>query len=639
MRRLSALGSSLHNLHMSHPQWGFNLHDEWSERIKSVEITFRGALRQYVADEYDKTHPDNPLGKLALGALGYTMLLFIFKAEFMWAWGPGFALTLTWLCSKAGGELMKKMGLPGLTGNLLAGILLKNIVPNGDVEFKTVRGLPDEWASDVITVGLTIIFLRGGLEIDLELVKKAGTVALRLTAMPGVSEALTVACVSMILFKMNFMLGLSLGFILAAVSPAVVVGAMFELKKKGFGVKQNIPVLVVAAASFDDVVAISGFAICISFAIPSAHSSTVTTILHATHGPVTLLLGILGGALGAAVTSVTKVWDRPWKRTGIVVSLGFIFSFGAKRLEQIWVVEHAHPIAASTGILAALCMAGFTSYCWERGYSATGRCFKTEGDFHFAHDVESQLAHVWDALAQPLLFGIVGSFLDFRVMQATTAMKAITTVLCGLSMRTTIAFFATCGTPLKLKERLFVAIAWLPKATVQAAFAGVPLQLMLKKKVDEWDSDEQRLEYEQWGRDILTTAVLAILMTAPIGLILIQQLGPRWLEKDEGDARTSKLNDIIEEFASMRSSFASRPSVSVEDGNVPSRAGARAQVSPSAIGATSACAGGRWMSSEDLGTVMPDLAPSKATVGHKPSSHLLAGDKAAAASHIETAAI
>ena len=86
--------------------------------------------------------------------------------------------------------------------------------------------------------------------------------------MPGVCEALMVAVFSMFIFGMGFILGLSLGFILAAVSPAVVVGAMFELKKKGYGVKQNIPTLVVAAASMDDVVAISGFAIAIAFAIP-----------------------------------------------------------------------------------------------------------------------------------------------------------------------------------------------------------------------------------------------------------------------------------------------------------------------------------------------------------------------------------
>ena len=203
-----------------------------------------------------------------------------------------------------------------------------------------------------------------------------------------------------------------MGFILAAVSPAVVVGAMFELKKAGYGVKANIPVLVVAAASFDDVIAISGFAIAISFSIPNAHATTTSTIIEATHGPVTVLLGLLLGIIGGHISAATKLWDRPWKRTAIVACQGFAFSFGAKRLESAWIIDHAHPIGASTGILGALCMAGVTTFCWERGRG----CYATGANDHNAHEVEAQLALLWDEIAQPLLFGVVGSYLDFRVM-------------------------------------------------------------------------------------------------------------------------------------------------------------------------------------------------------------------------------
>jgi len=546
VRRLSA---TLQSFPMHHPHFGIKFtHDEWAARVASVEIAFRGALRQHVKDDIDKKYPDSPVAKVLIGILIYLALLFALEREAMFPWGAGFALILTWTSSKVGGEVMKKIGMPGLMGNLLAGILLKNAIPNGDVTFKTVRGLPDYWASDLITCGLTIIFLRGGLEIDLELVKKAGLVAVRLTVLPGVSEALTVACVAMALFGMSFILGLSLGFILAAVSPAVVVGAMFELKKKGYGVKQNIPVLVVAAASFDDVVAISGFAICISFAIPSSHSSSATTILHATHGPVTLLLGMLCGLLGGGIAAMTKVWDRPWKRTAIVACQGFIFSFGAKRLEQNWEIEHAHPVSASAGILAALCMAGITSFCWERGYG----CYTLGKDAHFAHAAEAQLAYLWDEIAQPLLFGIVGSYLDFRVMDGVVVAKAIAIVCSGLCVRTLVAFLATHGTPLTMRERLFVALAWMPKATVQAAFAGVPLTLILKKH--DWDSHQQELDFQRWGNDILTTAVLAILMTAPVVLLIIQKLGPRWLQKDSTNAETRVIDEIIEAY-SARSNF------------------------------------------------------------------------------------
>ena len=140
-------------------------------------------------------------------------------------------------------------------------------------------------------------------------------------------------------------------------------------------------------------------------------------------------------------------------------------------------------------------------------------------------------------------------YLDFRVMSGETAAKAVSVVLCGLAMRTIAAFLATHGTPLTRRERLFVALAWMPKATVQAAFAGVPLQMILKKHHDEWSSHEEQEQYEAWGTEILTTAVLAILMTAPLGLLIIQKLGPLWLEKDDGNLETKVIdcmaNDLL----------------------------------------------------------------------------------------------
>ena len=174
------------------------------------------------------------------------------------------------------------------------------------------------------------------------------------------------AVFSTIIFGMKFILGLSLGFILAAVSPAVVVGAMFDLKKKGYGVKQNIPVLVVAAASMDDVVAISGFAICIAFAIPSK-GGTTALVLNIAHGFITVGVGFLLGLICGNVSAMTAVWDKHWKRVAIVTIQGFFLAFMAKTLEREWVIDGAHPVGASTGILGALSMAGVTSYMWEKG--------------------------------------------------------------------------------------------------------------------------------------------------------------------------------------------------------------------------------------------------------------------------------
>merc|ERR1719428_2324675 len=109
--------------------------------------------------------------------------------------------------------------------------------------------------------------------MDMGAVRRLGLAVVRLTVLPGVTEAFTVASLSMVMFGMPFPLGLALGFILGAVSPAVVVGGMFDLQRRFYGVRKGIPSLVVAAASFDDVVAISGYSLCIGFAISTGHSN------------------------------------------------------------------------------------------------------------------------------------------------------------------------------------------------------------------------------------------------------------------------------------------------------------------------------------------------------------------------------
>ena len=103
-----------------------------------------------------------------------------------------------------------------------------------------------------------MLCFRSGFELDLKVLATSGAAALRLTACPGIAEALVVAGTAVWLFKMPFTLGLTLGFILAAVSPAVVVSGMFDLQNKGYGVRKGIPSIVVAAASFDDILAITG---------------------------------------------------------------------------------------------------------------------------------------------------------------------------------------------------------------------------------------------------------------------------------------------------------------------------------------------------------------------------------------------
>jgi len=505
--------------------------------------------------------PDSVTGKVWLLVILYGASTFLLQTDMMLPWGSGFAVAFVWFAAHVGGVVAQGLKLPPLLGYLAAGMLLKNVISEDNWNGRSVRGMPDSWASDIITFGLTIIFLRGGLDINLDTVRKEAAVISRLTIMPGVSEALVVAALSTAIFDMDLTLGLSFGFILAAVSPAVVVGAMFELKKHGYGLAKNIPVLVIAAASFDDVVAISGFSTCVWFAIKpnsscdsssaveifanasncTGHSNgsddTVRSFLSGFHGPIVLVLGLSLGIFCGRIAAMTQLWDLPWKRTAIVLGQGVCLAFGAKMLEDRWKVEaEIHPIGANTGILATLLMAGVASYRWRRGQGFCSTAMALGASMDFQHETEAHLAELWEHVAQPLLFGVVGSYLDVRNMPGETVGKAVAIILCGLAARTCAAVLATSGTQLDLQERFFIAFAWVPKATVQAAICGYPLSMVDRITASGgWADLETQHKYEKWGRDILNTGVIAIVMTAPIGLVFIQMYGPKWLHRSDAN--------------------------------------------------------------------------------------------------------
>lgn len=238
--------------------------------------------------------------------------------------GPGWALFVTWLGANVCGKVLGGVGLPPLAGQLLGGVALRNL------RVFHASALTGHWKAAIRSFGLGVIMMRSGLELDVDAIRRAGAVSLRLTVMPGLSEALAVGVVASYVFAMPFMLSLSLGFILAAVSPAVVVVGMFDLHQRGFGTAKGIPSIVVAAASMDDIVAMLGFSVCIGLA--GGHG---TVVQNATHGPISVVVGALYGVLGGGLVGLTSLWDRPWKRTVATLLTGLLPMFVAEKL-------HAH---------------------------------------------------------------------------------------------------------------------------------------------------------------------------------------------------------------------------------------------------------------------------------------------------------
>ena len=465
--------------------------------------------------------------------------------------GPGWAIFCVWLFASATGRALAWLGLPPLSGQLLGGALARNS--------RAFRGaaLTHAYKATIRAAGLGTIMTRSGLEVDVGAIRRAGRVAARLTVLPGVSEALAVALFARWVFELPFVLALALGFILAAVSPAVVVVGLFDLHSRGYGVAKGIPSIVVAAASMDDVVAMLGFSVCIGLA-----GGAGNIYQKALAGPAAVVAGALYGCAAGALLGATKLWDADWKLTAATLVLGLLPMFVAERL-------HAH----GGGAIGALLVGVVGSWAWRRRQPAwlaagaerealldeeedLGAALGTpDGDARAAADrlrevgkklnaigrsdaddarkshlVEANIGLLWTWLAQPLLFGAIGTELNFHRMAPAVAGRALLVVGVGLLVRIPAAYVAVhFDDRLKFREKAFVALAWLPKATVQAALASVPAEVV----------DDRRR-----GEAILTTAVLAILATAPLGSLFIQRFGPRWLEREDeaaDDAETSPI--------------------------------------------------------------------------------------------------
>mmetsp|Transcript_37353 Transcript_37353/g.92365 ORF Transcript_37353/g.92365 Transcript_37353/m.92365 type:complete len:750 (-) Transcript_37353:101-2350(-) len=426
--------------------------------------------------------------------------------------GAVWCVIFIWMGAQAGGKLSAALKLPPLLGMLLSGMLLRNLP--GEL----VEDLPKEWSGAIRSAGLSVILMRSGLELDLEAFQKIGWMAARLTVMPGLSEAIACGLFATVLFKMSLTLGLSLGFILGAVSPAVVVLGMFDLQSRGYGIFKGIPSLVVAAASFDDVVAISGYTICKSFALSSGNGSLAWTIMH---GPVDMLSGLLAGALAGSLASMTALWDTPAKRSAVIFLLGLLIMFAGKYVHF-----------GGGGAMGGLMLGIVANKMWASGWAPGG--VKGKGrlsagaDSGFAHEVEGKLAVAWQMVFQPLLFGVIGSAIKFETLTPETIPRSVLLLCIGLSIRLPVAFFSCSFGQMNFKEKLFIALSWIPKATVQAALSSDPLEYIMKNKTEDPDFDK----WEQWGNDILTTAVFSIILTAPLGMLIINILGPLWLTRD-----------------------------------------------------------------------------------------------------------
>ncbi|KAM4708949.1 sodium/hydrogen exchanger 9B2-like [Discoglossus pictus] len=407
--------------------------------------------------------------------------------------GNLFGVLALLLCAVIGGKLVSLIRIPtlppmpGLLGMLLAGFLIRNIPYVTDqIQINYT------WSASLRNIALAIILTRAGLGLDSKALRKLKTVCLRLSLGPCAIEAAAAAVLSHFLMGLPMTWGFMLGFVLGAVSPAVVVPSMLILQKGGFGTDKGIPTLLMAAGSFDDILAITGFNTCLGMAFSSG--STINSIVR---GVLEVVLGVVAGLVLGFFLKYFPSKDQEklkWKRAYLVLALSIFAVFAS--------LFFGFP---GSGGLCTLVMAFLAGMGWSTEKAV----------------VEDIVAVGWD-IFQPLLFGLIGAEISVASLRPETVGLCIATLGIALVVRICVTFVMVCFAGFNMKEKIFISLAWMPKATVQAAMGSVALDTARSK------GDTQ---FEGYGMDLLTIAFLAILVTAPIGALIIGLLGPKLLQK------------------------------------------------------------------------------------------------------------
>ncbi|XP_064597587.1 sodium/hydrogen exchanger 9B2-like [Liolophura sinensis] len=414
--------------------------------------------------------------------------------------GKYFGIVLLFPCCVLAGMAMEKIRLPPLLGMLLMGGLLANIP-----KVKDAFAIDTTWSAGLRNIALVVILIRAGLGLDPKALRKLSFVVLRLAFLPCLFEALTVAIAAHLLLGFPWVWGFILGFVHSAVSPAVVVPSMLRLQDQGLGTNKGIPTMIIAAGSLDDVIAISGFGIALGMAFSEGDLA-----FNIIRGP----LEAIGGTLFGIIAGVLCWYIPPIKHQHLVF-YRYVLLFGGGLFAVFGSKAADFPGA---GALGCLTMAFVAAYGWRnRGWTGTSPMAVVMG-------------RMWEVF-QPLLFGLIGAAIKVDKIEANDIGFGTLVLFIGLVIRILVSFLVMFRTDMNWKERFFVPFAWLPKATVQAAIGSVALDMALEKEASE--------EVVEYGRLVLTMAVLIILITAPIGAIAIAVSGPKLLHRTEIEAEVS----------------------------------------------------------------------------------------------------
>lgn len=395
------------------------------------------------------------------------------------------SLSLIFLVGFAMGAICQKLKMPRIIGMLVTGIVLGPYV----LDFLDPSIL--SISSELRKLALIIILLKAGLSLDLKDLKKAGRPAILMSFVPATCEIAGYILFAPLLLGINRIEAAVMGAVLGAVSPAVVIPRMVMLMEEKYGTKKAIPQMIMAGASCDDIFVIVLFTTFLSMAQGGS-----ADIIDFVNIPVSIVLGILLGAVtgyGLYLFFETSYAHKHCVRnsTKVIIVLGF-------SMLLVSIEGWLEGKVSVSGLLAVVSMA-----C----------VIKIKSTAFVSKRLSEKFGKLWIA-AEVVLFVLVGAAVDIRYT-LSAGIAAVFMIFIALIFRTAGVLICTIKTKLNMKERIFCVIAYLPKATVQAAIGSVPLAAGLA-----------------CGKIILSVAVLAIIITAPLGALGIDNTYKKLLEKE-----------------------------------------------------------------------------------------------------------
>ena len=394
-------------------------------------------------------------------------------------------LSFIFLVGLAMAAICQRIRLPRIIGMLLTGIVLGPYVL--DLLDPSILSI----SSELRQMALIIILVKAGLSLNLADLKKVGRPAVMLSCVPASFELLGYVLFAPMILGVNRIEAAVMGAVLAAVSPAVVVPRMVKLMEIGYGTKKSIPQMILAGASCDDI-----FVIVLFSTFSGMAQGGSARVMDFVNIPISIVSGILLGAVAGWLLSLffeTAYAKEHYVRNSMKVIIVLGVSFLLMSVEN-WV----KPYISVSGLLAVVSMACVLKLRSIKAVSAR---------------LSEKFGKLWLA-AEVLLFVLVGAAVDIRYTMGA-GLAAVFMIFTALIFRTIGVLICLAGTVMYWKERLFCVIAYLPKATVQAAIGSVPMAMGLP-----------------CSQIVLSVAVMAILITAPLGALGMDSTFEKLLEKE-----------------------------------------------------------------------------------------------------------